>query len=43
MTKPKKTFQKILVIGLVSFICLMMILNTHPDVLIVKDSQSGRS
>ena len=28
MTKPKKTFQTILVIGLVSFICLMMILNT---------------
>ena len=28
MTKPKKTFQKILVIGLVGFICLMMILNT---------------
>ena len=28
MTKPKKTFQKIMVIGLISFICLMMILNT---------------
>ena len=28
MTKPKKTFQKIMVIGLVRFICLMMILNT---------------
>ena len=28
MTKPKKTFQKIMVIGPVSFICLMMILNT---------------
>ena len=28
MTKPKKTFQTIMGIGLVSFICLMMILNT---------------
>ena len=28
MTKSKKTFQKIMVIGLISLICLMMILNT---------------
>ena len=28
MTKPKKTFQKIMVLGRVRFICLMMILTT---------------